>query len=40
MAASIEARPPLIDRRIVDLAFKMDDSSRIKSGQQKYAQKV
>ncbi len=36
MAASIEARPPLIDRRIVKLAFKMPDNFRIKSGKQKY----
>ena len=35
MAAGIEARPPLIDHRIVELAFRLKDSDRIRGRVQK-----
>ena len=36
MAAGIEARPPLIDKRIVEFAFKLSDNQKIKHNIQKY----
>ncbi|MTE26544.1 asparagine synthase (glutamine-hydrolyzing) [Winogradskyella ouciana] len=36
MAASIEGRPPLIDYRIVEFAFRCTSSDKINNGQQKY----
>jgi asparagine synthase (glutamine-hydrolysing) len=36
MAASIEGRPPLIDHRIVEFAFKLSPKLRIKNNTQKY----
>jgi asparagine synthase (glutamine-hydrolysing) len=36
MAASIEGRPPLIDKRIVEFAFRCKDEDKIKNGRQKY----
>ncbi|HEY6548324.1 MAG TPA: asparagine synthase (glutamine-hydrolyzing) [Vicinamibacteria bacterium] len=39
MAASIEGRPPLIDHRLVELAFTLPDHLRIQGGVQKLALK-
>lgn len=36
MAASIEGRPPLIDKRIVEFAFRCKDEDKIRNGRQKY----
>ena len=36
MAASIEGRPPLIDRRVVEFAFRCNDKDKINKGNQKH----
>ncbi len=36
MAASIEGRPPLIDRRIVEFAFRCNNNDKINNGSQKH----
>lgn len=39
MAASLELRPPLLDHRLVDLAFRLPSSVKVRSGQTKWVLK-
>ncbi len=39
MAASLELRPPLLDHRLVDLAFRLPSSVKLRSGQTKWVLK-